>query len=155
MLLHRWTRHAELLLQYQVLHVDDRACVGQRPPVLHWVARYIAQEDATAFLLDHGAHVDAPDESGHTALHVAVEMRHIAVVRRLLESSARVDAASAYGFRPIDYTYQYGDGRTQCVLRTQRTDADREIESVLLGAGARPATPCAPGAACVCSGNRY
>ena len=48
-------------------------------------------------LLEAGADVDAAEEDGSTALHVAARMARLSVVERLLEAGADVDAAKKVG----------------------------------------------------------
>jgi ankyrin repeat protein len=58
--------------------------------------------DATVrLLLEKGRTVDATDEDGKTALHLAAEKGHEATVRLLLEKGAAVDATDKYGWTPL------------------------------------------------------
>lgn len=56
---------------------------------------------AVRLLLAQGARVNAPDERGSTALHIAVRSNKPAVVRVLLRHGARVNVANWYGETPL------------------------------------------------------
>eukprot|EP01094_Clydonella_sp_ATCC50884_P014868 TRINITY_DN25441_c0_g1_i1.p1 TRINITY_DN25441_c0_g1~~TRINITY_DN25441_c0_g1_i1.p1 ORF type:complete len:271 (-),score=52.39 TRINITY_DN25441_c0_g1_i1:554-1366(-) len=53
-----------------------------------WRAASDGDVEAVAWLLDHGATLDAPDKEGSTPLHEAVSNAHVDVVRLLLERGA-------------------------------------------------------------------
>jgi len=52
-------------------------------------------------LLDHGAHVDALDQSGGTALHWAAELGKVDMIKFLLDHKASVDATNRQGITPL------------------------------------------------------
>jgi ankyrin repeat protein len=88
--------------------------------------------DGMKLALARGAGIDAVDESGQTALHVAVAQRGVAVVAYLLERGARTDLADAQGRTALDIALGRGgrgarwgrpgrphrDGRTASTRRT-------------------------------------
>lgn len=80
-----------------LLHV--LACQGraQNPPSA-------AHPDLLArlrLLLDVGADIDLPSESGRTPLHVAVLTRNLAAINALIELGANLDAIDDAGYTPL------------------------------------------------------
>ena len=60
--------------------IDPRNAGGQTPLM---AAAMYGQEDALAFLLDHGADGNARDKRGHTALDIAKQYSHPRIQKRL------------------------------------------------------------------------
>jgi ankyrin repeat protein len=58
--------------------------------------------DGVKLVLERGADIDAADETGQTALHVAVAQRGVPVVAYLLERGARTDLADTQGRTALD-----------------------------------------------------
>lgn len=57
-------------------------------------------------VLQHGAHVDAADFTGQTALHWTAVRGSFQVAELLLEHGARVELADSHGYRVcIDYAH--------------------------------------------------
>lgn len=74
------------------IDVNDRDHVGRTP--LH-LAILANAEDSACNLIDAGARISSRLVDGRTALHLAVKMDSLVVVRRLLERSAANAAAAA------------------------------------------------------------
>ena len=53
-------------------------------------------------LLDHGANIDAQDENGNTALHLASLLGYVSAVRLLLSRRANHNLRDCRGFLPVD-----------------------------------------------------
>ena len=83
----------------------------------------------TARLLAFGAYVNAPNSSGTTPLHNAVESRNPATVSVLLEAGADIDAADRHGDTPLQKALRR--------LRSAPATAT-ELALQLLAAGANP-----------------
>lgn len=100
--------------------LSDRDCAGLT--LLH-VAADRGEDGALAWLVEHGAEVDARDLLGETPLHRAAWQGQEAAARRLVAGGALVDARDATGRTPL----------TRAVL------GDREaLVASLLAAGASP-----------------
>ena len=65
--------------------VNSRGANGTTP--LHFMA-VLGDIHASELLLDAGAHIDAIDNSGCTALHVAVELQHEPLIELLVSRGA-------------------------------------------------------------------
>ena len=85
-------------------------------PALLWAAEHGLVPIAT-LLLDQGADVNATDQFGNTALHLAV--RYPDMIRLLLDRGALVGARNAFGRTPL-----------------HRAVGDKRIVEILLAAGA-------------------
>lgn len=62
------------------------------------------QAEATAFLIEQGANVNARHRDGATALHCAAVFGRTDLVRLLIERGADVDAQNFEGYTPLDST---------------------------------------------------
>lgn len=63
----------------------------------------------SALLLQDGAHVNAPDNNGNTALYWAAERGNLAVMRFLIAHKATVDAANRVGVTPLMAAAQHNE----------------------------------------------
>jgi ankyrin repeat protein len=97
----------ELLLAY---HADPNAegkINGHRdvtsfPVTPLQCAAYLGNLRITSTLISAGAHIDAKEPAGRTALHFAVSARHLDVMRYLIEKGADVNTRDAEGASPLD-----------------------------------------------------
>ncbi len=78
---------ARYLQRHHEIATDRRAMI--RGPALNAVAAFNYDPRVTQLLLDHGANPNVTDESGLTALDVAITSDHLLVARLLLERGAR------------------------------------------------------------------
>jgi len=62
------------------------------------------------------ADIDAPDQDGDTALHLAAVQGHTDVVRALIAAGAAIDARSANGHEPLHYAAEQGNADIVRVL---------------------------------------
>jgi len=93
---------------------------------LRWAVNFNRShnEEITQMLLDHGAKPNAVDSAGVTALSTAIEVGNIDEVRTLIGHGADVNVLDKQGSPPLAY------------LKSPRTEAGRQIEELLLKAGA-------------------
>jgi hypothetical protein len=94
------------------------------PPL--YAASLTGHEDAVALLLDNGADPDRVDTFGGTPLKVAAYYGHKGAVEVLIEKGADVCLTSAND-----------DGKIIRPLDTARQEGRKEIEEILVNAGAR------------------
>ncbi|CAM9855179.1 unnamed protein product [Laminaria digitata] len=80
-------------------------------------------EEVVAFLLDHGAPVDAKNNQGKSPLRLACEKGHVGIARLLLRAGASPGTGGEKGI---------------CPLHTACSRGDVELVKVLLDAGALP-----------------
>ena len=74
--------------------------------VLHYAALY-SQSDFIEFLLDeHDFNIDIPDKDSSTPRHEAMSKGFVAVVKKLLERGAKIDAVSRGGYTTLDLAVQ-------------------------------------------------
>jgi ankyrin repeat protein len=86
-----------------------RQLVSENPEVVHerypglgnQPLHYAGTVPIAAFLLDHGAQVDAKGAHGMTALHYAARYGHVQVAKLLLDRGANIDAEDDGRFTPI------------------------------------------------------
>jgi ankyrin repeat protein len=71
-------------------------------------AAAICYDLAIQRLLNAGAPVNCPNESGETALHVAARNNCLISVRKLLEAEADADAESYHQWTPLHVAARYG-----------------------------------------------
>ena len=84
--------------------------------------------DCVQLALDHGADINATNDDGQTALHVAASRRGADFIRYLVAHGARLDAKDKQGQTPLDVALGGGGGRG----RGARAPAGRaEIATVL------------------------
>ena len=99
-------------------------------------------QDLGILLIDHGADVNQSDQYGMTALHYAVEMDKLRLLKKLLEKGADPNAQLTEGlpFRRGDYVGrgEY-DGASPFWLATRLGNVEMMRE--LLSAGANPELP--------------
>ena len=67
--------------------------------------------EAVKLCLDRGADINAADDSGQTALHVAAAQRGDDFIRFLVRSGAALDATDKQGRTPLDVALGAGGGR--------------------------------------------
>jgi ankyrin repeat protein len=67
--------------------------------------------EAVKLCLDRGADINAADDSGQTALHMAAAQRGDDFVRFLVRSGAALDATDKQGRTPLDVALGVGSGR--------------------------------------------
>ena len=88
--------------------VDTKSRYAHDLTVLMWAAGHandVPEEDGVAtvkFLLDHGAKLEDRDDRGRTALMIAAELGHAAIVTELLERGARPDDKDKEGKTAAD-----------------------------------------------------
>ena len=58
-------------------------------------------KDTMKVLIDHGAHVDAINHKGDTALHVAIKSKPLSVIQALIECGANIHLPNREGLFPI------------------------------------------------------
>ena len=94
-----------------------------------------AQGEVVRVLLAHGCDVNlqhaAKATAGHTALMMAAELGHLAVVRQLLAHNAAVAPRDQEGHTALDLAVRHGHSRVAAVLqvaslRDTRTFVGRE-----------------------------
>jgi hypothetical protein len=69
------------------------------------------REDVALFLLDHGADLGDPADTGATGLHWAAGAGHVGIVRRLIERGAPLEAVNAWGGTVLEhagYGFEHG-----------------------------------------------
>jgi ankyrin repeat protein len=67
--------------------------------------------DCVKLALDRGADVNAANDAGQTALHIAAAQRGDEFIRFLVGNGARVDAKDKQGHTPVDVAMGLGGGR--------------------------------------------
>lgn len=72
------------------------AAKGQLQKGFLWAGMY-GWDNVVAFLLDHGAHLVDPADSGATALHWAASGAHLSVVKLLLDRGAPLEETNRWG----------------------------------------------------------
>jgi hypothetical protein len=85
--------------------------------------------DCVRLSLERGADVNAANDSGQTALHVAAAQRGNDFIRFLVTSGARLDARDKQGHTPLDVALGVGGGGRG---RGGRAPAAREGAAALL-----------------------
>jgi uncharacterized protein len=73
-------------------------------------------------LLAHGAHPDAVDDSGRTALHLACEKGQEQIVRLLLQKGAQLDLKDDSGMTALHLAATSGSEGTILALLEQSAD---------------------------------
>lgn len=92
---------------------------------LNWAAWY-NRVPAIRFLLAHGAHREARNITGFTALHHAAEAGSLEAAEALLAAGADPDAANNEGRRPAETALAKGHGVVAVLLESRsRRDAAR------------------------------
>ncbi|MDQ7823354.1 MAG: ankyrin repeat domain-containing protein [Candidatus Eremiobacteraeota bacterium] len=85
-----------------------------------WTPLHIACHNGSleiaAYLIDHGAGVNAKDRHGTTPLHRASEKGHRAIVELLISKGARVDAENAYGSTALKWARRGGHTEVIAIL---------------------------------------
>lgn len=111
----------EILLM-QGADIDGRSRWGRETPLMK--AAYYGQADAAAWLLDHGAALEARDSRGNTALLHAAWMGKLDVIRLLLKRGAEVNAANDLNWNALMQAALEGHHAVSKVLLEQgaRTD---------------------------------
>jgi len=79
--------------------INDHDDKGITP--LSWAA-LAGQDEATAWLIDKGADVNAPNRDGNGALHGAAFLGNLEIAMLLLDNEANVNARSNQGETPLD-----------------------------------------------------
>jgi ankyrin repeat protein len=83
-----------------------------------------------SLLLQHGADIDATNNSGETPLHRAVYWGKVEVVRALLENGANVEAKNNEGQTPIQVAREQDEQDiVQILLEHGAEDADLREDS--------------------------
>ncbi len=80
-------------------------------------------EHMLAWLIEHGADVNAPGFDGNRPLHYAASAGHLDIVRLLLASGADVNAASPNGQTPLDLAVAGGRTEVADLLRERGATA--------------------------------
>ena len=70
-----------------------------RTPLIH--AAVAGKVELLSWLIEHGADINHQDRTGLSALHYAVQEKHIEVVRVLLTNSAAIDSKDTHGNTPL------------------------------------------------------
>lgn len=128
----------KLLLERGARVNDTSADIHSETPLMHAVANsvYARPEQLTvATLLDHGAHVNASDTSGRTALMLASRHGAVSTARALLDRGARVNAVDNRGNTVLRFAFFTSSTRRMLDLLMARgvsLDA-RSIETVQQG----------------------
>ena len=79
---------------------NERFGLSDRTP-LHWSASR-GQEDFVELLISSGADVNAQDNGGLTAAHIASWSGHTGVLRKLLQADAKTDMEDVFGDTALD-----------------------------------------------------
>src|SRR5262249_37930567 len=108
--------------------------------LLH-LAASAGQTKAVAFLLEHGAKVDATEDSGYTPLHLACGQGHEGAVRELLAKKADTQAKTRYSLQPLHLATLAGKLGVAKILIAEKaplkaTVGDSELSIVHLAARA-------------------
>lgn len=85
--------------------------------------------DAIALCLERGADIDAADENGQTALHLAVAQAEPAVLRLLVEKGASPHARDAKGQTPLDLAMNAGGRGGRGAARPERVALLRQLSA--------------------------
>jgi ankyrin repeat protein len=87
--------------------------------------------ESVRLCVEHGADLNAANDAGQTALHVAAAQRGDEFIRFLVKSGARLDAKDAQGHTPLDVALGLGGGRgrgrAQPVARESAATLLREL----------------------------
>jgi ankyrin repeat protein len=97
--------------------------------------------EAVKLCLDRGADINAADDTGQIALHVAAAQRGDDFIRFLVRSGAALDAADKQGRTPLDVALGAGGrgrGRAQPVLREGTVALLRELIADRAGSDKKP-----------------
>ena len=115
--------------QYHIANgrnVNARDKDGRTP--LKWAAgHHLSSASIVELLLDHGAQIEARDNTGVTALMAAVDSNRSEIVKLLLDRGAQVNARSNYGRIPLIIA---------AAPRLRNPENEIKIVKLLLGAGA-------------------
>ncbi len=80
----------------------ERGAVDDPQSLLFALARLgVADRDGIAFLLSKGADIDALDQQGHAALHIAVADGQVLLATRLIRAGADVNRPDSQGRTPL------------------------------------------------------
>lgn len=85
------------------------------------VAADLGKSGATSVLLEHGALINATDDNGQTAMHLAArgtKSSTLNTVQRLLEAKASLDITDKYGKVALDYATGGVKGQISNYIRT-------------------------------------
>jgi ankyrin repeat protein len=120
-----------------------------------WAAARNGHTDTVRLLLEKGANIEAKTDTGLTPLMSAAEFKHDDIVRILLETGADVNAKDSYGMTALFFAVIGSDVETVkqllgkraevnvianqglTPLKTARKFGKKDIEQILLEAGAR------------------
>jgi ankyrin len=96
--------------------VDQRSEDGTTP--LIYLCNRLKAEPAVAMLyIQNGAHINAQNKAGSTALHGAVRRGHEEIVEALLKSGARKGLKNKKGETPLDKAENLGKKPLQVILK--------------------------------------
>lgn len=96
------------LLRAMLLHkvdvhlraVDNESLAGENSTALHFAAK-LGRLHTVELLVQHGADVNAQDETGATPLILVTQRTHIDMARLLLSHGAHINAEDGEGYTPL------------------------------------------------------
>jgi len=90
-------------------------------------------EECVRLCLERGADINAGNDNGQTALHIAAAQRDASFIRFLVAHGARLDVKDKQGHTPLDVAMGVGGGRGRGRAPAARAD----IAAVLRELGAQ------------------
>jgi ankyrin repeat protein len=112
--------------QVAAVLVEEGAAEDPQALLFELARAGVTDRDSLKFLLSQGADIDARDEAGDAALHIAIRDSRLLLVKRLIDQGADVNLAD-------------GEGRTPLELAGITRNRDITLELERYGARAAPA----------------
>ncbi len=113
---HKSSKAKELLLSLDNLDLDAQSRNGDTALM---IAAWLSDTTTALELIDKGAEINRP---GWTALHYAAASGNVAIIQRLLEESAYIDAESPNGTTPLMMAARSGQRNALVVLVEEGAD---------------------------------